>query len=1051
MTDVQPGARDTVTSPVQDGLWFLSQVDGPSPVACLAYRVSGPLDLAVLRHAWQVLTRRHEALRTTLSARDGVPERRIGAAAELLVDTDLRRATAGVVALDDGPLVRLTAVRVAPDDHVLVLGRHPAVADDESAAILLAELSQCYAALVAGRTPALAPLPDERYAGFAAWHRAHADSPEAWRGLGWWLSALTPEAPPLDLPTDRPRTDGPSSPGGVLAFEWPDGAALAVRAQAAGTTPDVVLLAAFQVLLHRLSGSDGVTVGTPVSIRRPQDTGLVGAYENLVVHAADLTDGPTFAEHLRRVAARARTARTYADIPFDRVVRALRVDRDPRRLPLVDALLVRGNPPELRLVGTAVREEVLKHTTVTTDLTLSVRGTGEGTVAGTLAYRASLFDAESAHRLLGQLHTLLAAALDRPDRAVGELPLEVPARVGATTRAADLTGAVGDGTTVQERVHAFARAHPDAPAVVWDGTTVSYDELVGAAGAVTEALRRTGSVDGAAVAVRLPQGPGQLAALLGVLDAGAHLVCLGTGDTGERGRAVLADLRPVVLLAEGKAAEDELAVWFRDELGGRLVDHATIDTGAGRSAPTPADLEARAYVAYTSGSTGRPKGIPTTHASFAQFTGWFADEFGVGPGSRVAQWAAPGYDASLVETFATLAAGATLCPVPDRIRPNPEKMVGWLADQRITLFQTVPSFAREILRATVAADAASSLVALDHVLLAGEALRGELANALRTTLPSVRVINLYGPTETILATWHEVGDAPAGPVPIGQSLPGRQVLVLDDEDRPCPTGVTGHLVVLSPHVTPGYTGAAAGERAAFAPLRSPAAPGTATTRCYRTGDFGRRRWDGALEFRGRRDLQVKFQGNRVELTDIEAAIAEHESVAECAVVAVANAEGLVNRLIAHVVPLRDATGEALGSTVDWRAALHARFGRSKYPVLFNTVLGLPRNLGGKVDRRRLPVPGPASAPTGSSGVDGVIAAVWAEVLGAAPSGADESFFAAGGHSLRVPVLLGRVRERAGVVVPVRDFLADPTIAGLSERAGRPGAAAGQADPETRIG
>lgn len=1043
MTDVRstglPGAPDTLTSPAQDGMWFLSHVDG-APADRLVYHVTSRLDRAALRDAWQMLTRRHDALRTTLTDRGGVPVRRVAEAGAALADSETTPR------LGDGPLVRLSAVHLGPAEHEVVLAWHPAVIDRESAAILVRELSECYAANVAGRPPELSPLPEPGYTDFARWHRVRADGPELWRGLGWWLPALTPLAPQLDLPTDRPRTDGPAGPGGVLAFTWPDGDAIARAATAAGTTPDIVVLAAFQVVLHRLGGAERVTVGMPVSIRRPGDAGLVGAFENLLVHGADFADQPTFAAHLRRVAATARGARGHADVPFDRVVRALRADRDPRRLPLTDVLLVPAERPELRLAGTETSPVAVDTASVIADLTLTVSPSG-----GELAYRASLFDTPSARRLLAQLHTLLTAALDQPERPVGELPLETPAQVLAATRAADLTAAAGFGTTVVERVRAIAATRPDDAAVIWQGETVTYGELVRDAGAVTEALRAHGAGDGEAVAVRLPEGPHQIAALLGVLDAGAHLVCLGTGDTGERGRAVLDDLLPACLLAHGKAADDALARWFRDELGGQVIDTGRL--GEPRAAaPAPARPDARAYVAYTSGSTGRPKGIPTTHASFAQFVGWFAAEFGVGPGSRVAQWAAPGYDANLVEVFAALTAGATLCPVPERIRPNPDKIVGWLADERITVFQTVPSFAREILKAAVAADVTASLHRLDHLLLAGEALRGELANALRTALPGIRLINLYGPTEMILATWHEVGDEPAGPVPIGQSLPGRQVLVLDDSDRPCPTGVTGHLVIVSPHITPGYTGAAAAEREAFTPLREPAAHGIAAGRCYRTGDFGRRRWDGALEFRGRRDLQVKFQGTRVELTDIESAIAEHESVAECAVVAVANAEGLVNRLVAHVVPARDATGEALGSTVDWRAALHARFGRTKFPVFFNTVLGLPRNLGGKVDRRRLPVPAPAATPTPLSDLDIAFAAIWTDVLGAEPAGVDESFFAAGGHSLLVPVLLSRIRERVGVEVALRDFLTDPTIAGLSELSVRPGTTtAAHAVPETRIG
>jgi amino acid adenylation domain-containing protein len=1036
-----------VTSPAQDGLWFLSQIDGQAPVRRFAYRVTGPLDVVALRDAWRTVAHRHEALRTTLPAPDGVPLRQVNASAT----TELRVVTgAAPEELDAGPLVRLTAVELGPDEHLLVLDAHRAVVDHESSAILLTELSTYYSANVADVRPALHRPPAPLYTDFAQWQRDRAGAPESREALDWWTSVLSPPAPPLDLPSDRPRRDGPSGPGGVVEFAWDGvGAAVSAIAESEGTSGGVVLLAAFQVLLHRLSGADRVQVGTPVSIRRPVDAGQVGAFENLVVLGADFADGPTFGGHLRRVAAHARTARANADVPFDRVVRAVRPDRDPLRTPLVDAVLVQEARPVPLLTGTEVRAVAVDRTTVTADVTLTVDQV-DGAVTGSLAYRTSLFDPSSARQLLDQLHTVLTAALDQPGLPVGDLPLEPGDLLLATTRAADLTAADGAGTTVSARVHAFAKAHPDAPAVVLGDVTMSYGELLREAGAVTSALRGIGAVDGAAVAVRLPQGPRQVAALLGVLDAGAHLVCLGTGDAGERGLAVLADLRPVCLLAHGDTAADDLAVWFRDELGGRVLD--TGDLGeSGAVTPTPVRPDARAYVAYTSGSTGKPKGIPTTHASIAQFVGWFADEFRLGPRTRLAQWAAAGYDASLVEIFAALTSGATLCLVPDRIRAHPEKLVDWLVAERITVFQTVPTFAREVLKAVTAKGAAGTLAALDHLLLAGEALPGEFANAVRATLPATRLVNLYGPTETILATWHEVTGETAGIVPIGGPIPGRQVLVLDDQDRPCPTGVTGHLVILSPHVTAGYTGAAAGERAAFEPPRAPGEHGIAPVRCYRTGDFGRRRWDGSLEFLGRRDLQVKFQGVRVELTDIETALAECESIAECAVTAVTNAEGLVTRLVAHVVPARDEAGTPLGSAKDWRAVLQARFGRSKYSLSFHTMLGLPRNLGGKVDRRRLPVPAAPAAPTGTavSEVDDALTAVWSDVLGAAPAGADENFFTAGGHSLLVPVLLNRVRERVGVAVPVREFLADPTIAGLSARSGSSSGV--QAVPETRIG
>jgi amino acid adenylation domain-containing protein len=505
---------------------------------------------------------------------------------------------------------------------------------------------------------------------------------------------------------------------------------------------------------------------------------------------------------------------------------------------------------------------------------------------------------------------------------------------------------------VHDLVHAHAERTPDAPAIRWDGGSVSYRELADRAAAVTAALGRQSG----AVAVRLPQGNIRVAALLGVLGAGAHLSWLGTGDLGERGRVVLSDLRPAHMLVDGDGADDDLATWYADEVGGRLVDAGAIDAGR-LAAPSPVAPDDRAYVAHTSGSTGIPKGVPQTHAAFAQFTTWFAAEFGIGPGSRVAQWVTPEHDPALIELFATLVAGGTVCPVPEGIRAHPVRLAEWLGENRITHFQTIPSFAAEIVRAVAKHDLAAGLTSLDHFVLMGEAVSGDLVRGLRAALPSARLVNLYGPTETIAATWHPISDPVTDAVPIGLAIPGRRILVVDEHDRPCPDGVTGEIVVLSPYVSPGYTGAAADRDTPFRPLRTEnGRDAESGVRTYRTGDLARRRDDGVLEFRGRSDNQVKVAGHRIELTDIELTLSAQASITECAVVAKTDDHGLAAQLIAYVVPSPGAAPDGRPLR-DWRAALRERLGRDIPPILF-TVLRerLPRNAIGKVDRRRLPAP-----------------------------------------------------------------------------------------------
>ncbi|GAA2409578.1 hypothetical protein GCM10010420_42550 [Streptomyces glaucosporus] len=786
-----------------------------------------------------------------------------------------------------GPAARLVVARPAGGAHLVMLAVNRAFAARHSLASLVGGLGAAYAAVGAGRSG--------EFAG------ADFD----------WSADLSP------------------SLGALCSRE--------------GAAPPDVLLAAYCCLVGRHTGEDRPTVGVP---------GPDGGHR---VVRADLSGRPSFRELVVRTAA-ARRAGAAAD-------RAARYD----------ALLSVESPaePVLGLTGARVHRLRTDDGVPDADLALTVRCSAS-LLAGRLEYRTAPFDAAAASGTLGQLRTLLRAALDAPGTPVDALPLETPGQLRAAAREADRTAAgAWSGRPVHDRVRAVARTRPDALAIDGGGAGVTYRELCEEAGAVARGLRALGVAEGEPVALLLPNGPRRAAALLGAFRAGAHAVCVGTALSGDRGRAVLSDLRPRCLLAASPAGDSPLVSWFRGELGGHVLD---LDVprdvlpdpespdraapGAGGSAPPAPDgpgeagpADRWAYIAYTSGSTGLPKGIPQTHRTLGQFVEWFAAEFGMGPGSRVAQWSAPGYDAGLVELFAALTAGATLCPVPDRIRAHPGKLADWLRTERITHLQTVPSFARQLLAAVRDAGPRRPS-SLNHLLLAGEALPGELAGDLREALPGVRLVNLYGATETILATWHEVDGPVRGAVPIGRPIPGRQVLVLDEHGRPCPAGVTGRIVVCGPHVTPGYVGTdRPGD--AFRPLAGPPESGVAGGPCHRTGDLGRRRWDGLLEFAGRGDSRVKILGTRLELTDIETALVADETVADCAVVACPGADGLVTRLVAYVVPRRSPDrGPASGARA-WRAGLRRWFGRALPPVSFVTVEELPRNPGGKVDRRAL--------------------------------------------------------------------------------------------------
>ncbi|MGW0811410.1 amino acid adenylation domain-containing protein [Nonomuraea sp. NPDC002799] len=527
-----------------------------------------------------------------------------------------------------------------------------------------------------------------------------------------------------------------------------------------------------------------------------------------------------------------------------------------------------------------------------------------------------------------------------------------PSEPGAQQAVLPATVGLLPATPVHELVRERAVLQPNAPAI--DG--LSYQELNTWADRIACNLQDQGIDSGGPIAMRLPIGARQVATLLAIMKVGCYFVPLSLGDPAERCIYILNEIKPTCLLVE-QLDEDALITWCRSELGCPVLAVGTendpqpqMDVPSTRTfTSTAVGMDTPVYVVYTSGSTGRPKGIQQSHIGLAQFVMWMGTEFGMGPGRRIAQWAAPNYDASFCEIFATLVTGGMLCPIPDEIRLDASLLLDWLALRRICLLQTVPSFACELLHSLNARTCAANLASLDHILLAGEPLYGELASGLAAAIPGLRLINLYGATETILATWMEVTGEWNGPVPVGKAIPGRSVSVLDVDDNLCPVGVTGEIVVRSQFLTRGYVGEASQSGSKFRSVRMAGdSAGIAASPCYRTGDQGRWRPDGLLEFQGRLDGQVKLRGVRVELAEIEVALRSHRSVLDCAVVP-SNSDGeLMDRLVAYVVPV-----SGRGSPMIWRAHLRSKLAEHMLPSVFITLSALPRNAGGKVDRSRL--------------------------------------------------------------------------------------------------
>ncbi|MFD0634333.1 amino acid adenylation domain-containing protein [Catenulispora yoronensis] len=967
---IVPVARDgAVSSPVlasvplplsfaQQRLWFLDQLE-PGSVEYnvpMRLRLTGALDVEALRAALDAVVSRHEVLRTRLvPGPDGVAYQVIDPPAGLaLAESDVSgaadplSAAGGVIAADlatpfdlaAGPLIRGTLLRLGAQEHVLSLCMHHVVSDEWSAGILRRELTVLYEAFRAGAPSPLAPLAVQ-YADFALWQRDRLTGSVLADQLAYWRDRLA-GAPVLELPTDRPRPAVRSADGGLVEFR--------IRAQTAerlrelsrehGVTMFMTLFAAWTALLSRYSGQDDVVVGTPVANRnRAEIEDLIGFFVNTFALRTDLAGDPTFAELLVRVRRAGLEAYDHQDLPFERLVEALGVDRDRSRTPLFQVMFNYDvAEPDEAVSGEAVPGGVVR---AKFDLRLMFTDDG-GALAAALEFAAALFDRSTVERMAGHLTSLLDAVAGEAGLRISELPvLTVDERrvlSGWNETAVPVPGVAG----VHELVAVQAVERPDAVAVEFGDASLTYGELEAASNRLARHLRASGV--GAETVVGLCQHPGAdlMVSILAVWKAGGAYLPLDPSYPVDRLAFLLADGGVSVVLGSADAVGDlpagRIPIIVLDDLMTRMLIEA--QDSVALDAPVLPDQVA--YVIYTSGSTGRPKGVQVTHRGLVDYISGVADRVGIGGVGR-----SYGLVQSVVTDFANtmvftcLATGGCL-----RISADVQG-----AD--VDYLKIVPSH----LAALAAQDNLADLLPTRTLILGGEAASPDLVRSLFKLGGDRQVVNHYGPTEVTIgaaATVLDLDTVGSGPVPIGTPLPNTRLYVLDQSLSPVPVGVPGELYIAGSGVARGYR-----NRSALTAERFVADPFAVDgSRMYRTGDRARWRADGLVEFLGRVDDQVKVRGFRIEPGEVEAVLATHPGVSSA--VMVADGDGSDRRLVAYLVPALPGAG--LPAVSELRAFTGRRLPDFMIPAVFVEISAIPRTPNGKVDRKALPPP-TASAPT----------------------------------------------------------------------------------------
>ncbi|MGC4808261.1 amino acid adenylation domain-containing protein [Micromonospora sp. DT233] len=996
----------------QERMWFLHRLepDAPDYMAALAWRVDGNLDPARLDGALRRLVARHESLRTTFPVVDAQPVQRVATTADVAAtwhdvrhlpdayDVAVRQAGDELhrpFDLATGPLFRALVWQLGARDHLLVLAMHHIVSDGWSMGVLVRELS----ALYDGDT-----LPDlpVQYADYAGWQRQELSGDRLDAELGHWRDRLA-GLPALELPTDRPRPAQPSWLGATYEFTLEPELVTGLErlGREHGATLYMTLLAAFQVLLGRWSGQADFGIGVPVAGRtRPEVENVIGFFVNTLVMRADLAGDPTFTELLGRVRDHALDAYQHQEMPFERVVEELRPDRDLSRSPLFQAMfdLEVRSIASPRLGAARLRPAEIPFDVTKFDLMFTFT-TDPGSAGGFVQYRTDLFDAVTVARLVARCRELLAAVVASPGARVGGLGL--PAGEVALLRrfgAGEVAGRVSDAVvSFEER----ARRVPDAVAVIAGGESVSYGELNARANRVAWWLRGRGVSAEVPVGVRLRRGVDMLAAVLGVLKAGGAYVPIDPAWPAERVDLVVADA------GIGTVLDGGLPDGGRDD-----------DLGI---APDAAQL---AYVIYTSGSTGRPKGVGVCRGAMAGHVGRMRRRFGLGPADRVLQFASLAFDASVEQIFPALSCGAALV-LPEHGLLAPDRLVADVERHRVTVMEVVPAYLTELI-AEVSGDGTTSPTwsptHLRLLILGGDAARPADLAWWHRHFPDTAVVNTYGPTETtISATVYDVPSGVDGVVPIGRAVGDRQLYVLNGALAEVPVGAVGELFVGGGLLARGYLGrpGLTGERFVPDPFGR-----VAGGRLYGTGDLVRWRGDGQLEFVGRVDGQVKVRGFRVEVGEVESRLREHPAVRDAVVVA------WQDRLVAYLA----GEGADVSAVRGWLAD---RLPEYLVPAVVIAVEELPRTVGGKVDRDRLPDPeGHRPEPTDAfegprNPTEEAIADVWRQVLQVDRIGVHDNFFHLGGHSLLATRVSIRLRAVFGCDVGVRTLFERPTVARLA--------------------
>ncbi len=1021
----------------QQRMWFLWQLDPASGAYNLpgAVRLKGTFNPGAMEQAFASLVARHETLRTVFQRQADERLLQVAADTSLTVDQvdlshlapDEREQAVNDAAtrqsllafdLERGPLLRVQLLKLDAQEHVLLLTLHHIVSDGWSMNVLIDEFIRCYDAHERHETPRLQALPIQ-YSDYALWQRRWLEAGEQARQLDYWQARLGDEHPVLELPTDRPRPAMPSYQGTRHNFAIDAGLAAQLRncARKHNVTLFMLLLGAFNVLLHRYTGQGDIRVGVPIANRnRTEVEGLIGFFVNTQVLRTELTGQTRISELLQGIKEHALGAQAHQELPFERLVEALKVERSLSHTPLFQVMY--NHQPvvaDIASVSTASGLELAlvewQGRTTQFDLTLDTYEKS-GTLHAALTYANDLFDATTIERMAVHWVRLLQAMVVEGEQRVGELPMLAADERQVVVRAWNQTAeAYPTERGIHHLIEDQVAATPNAAALVFGATTLTYAELDARANQLAHALREKGIGPDALVGICVERSIEMVVGLLAILKAGGAYVPLDPEYPRERLAYMIEDSGIQLLLSQQSVLpllpDGGIQVVALDSSASWLDGYST------ESPEVCLHALNLAYVIYTSGSTGKPKGAGNSHRALVNRLCWMQQAYGLDAGDAVLQKTPFSFDVSVWEFFWPLMTGARLVVAAPGEHREPARLIETIGRHGITTLHFVPS----MLQAFIHEPGVQACTGLQRIVCSGEALPLDAQLQVFAKLPQAGLFNLYGPTEAAIDVTHwTCVDEGADSVPIGRPIANLGTYVLDAQLNPVPAGVSGELYL-------GGTGLARSyhRRPALTAERFVPSPFGDGVRLYRTGDRVRQRADGVIEYLGRLDHQVKLRGLRIELGEIETRLMQHPSVRD-AVVLVQGGKQLVAYLVLEDEAPADLKAWLLGSLPEYMVPTHMVH-----------LARLPVTANGKLDRKALPLPDAAPqlayiAP--QNDLQKALASIWSDVLGVSQVGLEDNFFELGGDSIISIQVVSRARQ-VGIRLSPRDLFQYQSVRSLA--------------------